>query len=91
MSDREIIYRCEHCSAPIYTGDKAQVDDDGVAFCPDHAAKISEVIASWQDDMDSDAPYWPEVFDAVDEVEAHIAGLRAMLDRDGDVPLVSVV
>lgn len=88
MSDREHLYTCEHCGAPIYAGGKAQFDSEGIALCADHAATLSDNIASWQADLESDEPYWPEIFDTMEEVKTMIEGLRDQLARDGDGPVL---
>jgi len=91
MADREPVHHCEQCSAPIYEGDKACFCGDGCAFCVEHAPMLSDVIAEWREDMDSDEPYWPECFLGIDDVAEYVAKLEADLAEKGDRKMVDEV
>lgn len=87
MTDREHIYSCEECGAPIFHGDLAQFDTEGTAICEKHAATLSEIIGDWKDDLaqDEDSACWPAYYEDPSEVEAMIDRLQARLDAEGDV------
>lgn len=91
MTEREALYTCEQCGAAIQLGDRASVDNDGVALCETHSPMLSEVIASWIDDLDSESPYWPEVFDYPSDIHAHVRKLEQDLAENGDRRMTRVI
>lgn len=93
MTDREHIYTCESCGAPIYAGDKACTFYSEITLCFDHAVKRSSEIEAWEAALDDGS--WGELlesdnFSSVAEVEAHLAKLRAVLEAEGDGPATLV-
>lgn len=93
MTNREQIFTCESCGAPIHEGDMAQFDSEGIAFCEMHAATLSEIISHWQDDLaeDEGSAGWPEYFDDPEEVRDQIEKWKARLAAEGDIKLLQEV
>lgn len=91
MTEREVLYTCEQCGAAIHLGDRASVDSEGVALCETHSPMLSEIIASWSDDLDSESPFWPEVFDTPSDIHAHVDALEKDLIQNGDRRMTEVI
>ncbi|NPD16935.1 hypothetical protein HOY34_17215 [Xinfangfangia sp. D13-10-4-6] len=89
----EAYYHCEQCGKPLFPGDKVQLDSEGIAFCEEHAATLSDLIAYWEPDLaeDEENAGWPEFFDDPEEVRAKIEEWKARLAAGGDVKLLQEV
>lgn len=83
MTDREQIYTCEECGAPIYRGDKYQPGGE-CDFCPEHAATLADILQFWERDIaDTEYPAWPDHFETIEEARAHVESLRDQIARQG--------
>lgn len=83
MTDRECLYYCESCGKPIYEGDMYQPGGE-CDFCPEHAATLTDIVDFWERDIaDVEHPCWPDVFDSIEDAQAHVESLREQIARDG--------
>lgn len=82
--DREPLYICEECGAPIYQGDQYQPGGDA-NFCAEHAATLAEILAFWEDDVagQEDHAAWPHEFNSIEDAHEHIAELRKRIAANG--------
>lgn len=91
MPDNQPVYHCEQCSKPLFPGDMAQIDSEGAAMCPDHAAGIADFVAFWEADLQSDAPLWPDAFLSLDHLHQQIDSWKGDMAAHGNIrPLVEV-
>ena len=83
--EREHLYTCESCGAPIYAGDKYQPGGE-CDFCPKHAATLAEILDFWERDVADGAEYpaWSDEFETIEAAREHVEDLRARIERDGE-------
>ncbi|MCB5411514.1 hypothetical protein [Pseudogemmobacter faecipullorum] len=90
MTDREHIYTCESCGAPIYAGDKACRFYTDAAMCAEHAMKLSDALREYQHALEGGYSLLEnEDFDEEFMLQ-QIAKLELQIAREGDGPAALV-
>lgn len=87
--EREPWYCCEVCERPLYVGDLAAVDPDGVAFCERHAPTWLDVKRE-QDELIA-AGKWGDLFDDDGEASRQALYTDHMAERFPDTRVVCLL
>lgn len=86
----EPLGHCEHCSAPIQSGDKATWGGpDALWICEKHSATLVDQIA-WYKEMLAEGTVDEWYFDSVDELRAALFILESELAATGNRTMAQV-
>ena len=88
----ELVGKCLACDEPVFEGEPYQPAGEGEILCEEHAATLSEIVASWRFEIADDPDHgwqWNETVSSKEEYLARLDSLERDLSENGDRKVLS--